>query len=67
MLKKEKNQIGGYIIRLDQKVDFEPIILPKKTIFQLCSLLESYDGDVKISNVKSKIKFDKQIFEKIFK
>ena len=42
-------------IRLDQKVDFEPIILPKKTIFQLCSLLESYDGDVKISNVKSKI------------
>jgi len=24
-------------IRLDQKIDFEPIILPKKTIFQLCS------------------------------
>jgi len=45
-------------IRLDQKIDFEPIILPKKTIFQLCSLLESYDGDVKISNVKSKIKFE---------
>ena len=45
-------------IRLDQKVDFEPIILPKKTIFQLCSLLENYDGDVKISNIKSKIKFE---------
>jgi DNA polymerase-3 subunit beta len=45
-------------IRLDQKVDFEPIILPKKTIFQLCSLLDSYDGDVKISNIKSKIKFE---------
>jgi DNA polymerase-3 subunit beta len=45
-------------IRLDQKVDFEPIILPKKTIFQLCSLLENYDGNVKISNVKSKIKFE---------
>ena len=44
-------------IRLDQKIDFEPIILPKKTIFQLCSLLDSYDGDVKISNIKSKIKF----------
>ena len=28
-------------IRLDQKIDFEPIILPKKTIFQLCSLLDS--------------------------
>ena len=45
-------------IRLEQKIDFEPIILPKKTIFQLCSLLDSYDGDVKISNVKSKIKFE---------
>jgi DNA polymerase-3 subunit beta len=45
-------------IRLDQKVDFDPIILPKKTIFQLCSLLESYDGEVKVSNIKSKIKFE---------
>ena len=45
-------------IRLDKKIDFEPIILPKKTIFQLCSILEDYDGDVKISNVKSKIKFE---------
>tara|TARA_B100000029_G_scaffold368096_1_gene361592 strand:- start:59 stop:949 length:891 start_codon:yes stop_codon:yes gene_type:complete len=45
-------------IRLDQKIDFEPIILPKKTIFQLCSLLEDFEGDVKISNIKSKIKFE---------
>ena len=45
-------------IRLEKKIDFEPIILPKKTIFQLCALLENYDGDVKISNIKSKIKFE---------
>ena len=45
-------------IRLDDKIEFEPIILPKKTIFQLCSLLDNYDGDVKISNLKSKIKFE---------
>jgi len=45
-------------VRLDNKIDFEPIILPKKTIFQLCSLLEDYEGDVKISNIKSKIKFE---------
>ncbi|WP_440934764.1 DNA polymerase III subunit beta [Candidatus Pelagibacter sp.] len=44
--------------RLEEKIDFDPIILPKKTIFQLCSLLDSYDGDVKVSNVKSKIKFE---------
>ncbi len=47
-------------IRLDEKIDFEPIILPKKTIFQLCSLLESYDGDVQVFNIKSKIKFEMQ-------
>jgi len=45
-------------LRLDEKIDFEPIILPKKTSFQLCSLLEDFEGDVKISNVKSKIKFE---------
>ena len=45
-------------IRLEDKIDFEPIILPKKTIFQLCSLLDNYDGDVKVSNIKSKIKFE---------
>ena len=45
-------------VRLNDKIDFEPIILPKKTIFQLCSLLEDFEGDVKISNIKSKIKFD---------
>ena len=45
-------------IRLENEIEFESIILPKKTIFQLCSLLESFDGDVKISNVKSKIKFE---------
>ncbi len=45
-------------VRLEKKINFEPIILPKKTIFQLCSLLDSYDGDVKIFNLKSKIKFE---------
>ncbi len=45
-------------IRLENKVNFEPIILPKKTIYQLCSLLDNYDGEVKISNIKSKIKFE---------
>ena len=41
-----------------EEIKFEPVILPKKTIFQLCSLLTDYDGDVKISNLKSKIKFE---------
>ncbi len=45
-------------VRLKDKIEFEPIILPKKTIFQLCSLLEDYDGEVRVSNIKSKIKFE---------
>ena len=45
-------------IRLENEIKFDPIILPKKTIFQLCSILENYDGEVKISNDKSKIKFE---------
>ncbi len=45
-------------IKLKNKIDFDPIILPKKTIFQLCALLEDYQGEVKISNIKSKIKFE---------
>ena len=39
-------------IRLNEKTNFDPIILQKKTIFQLCSLLDNYDGDSKISNLK---------------
>jgi len=47
-------------MKLKNKIDFDSVILPKKTIFQLCSLLENYDGEVKISNIKSKIKFELQ-------
>ena len=45
-------------ILLKDEIQFDPIILPKKTIFQLVNLLEDYEGDIKISNEKSKIKFE---------
>ena len=45
-------------ILLQNEIKFEPVILPKKTIFQLVNLLEDYEGEVKISNQKSKIKFE---------
>ena len=44
-------------VAIDSKKNFEPIIIPKKTIYQLSSLLEDNQGDVKICNIKSKIKF----------
>ncbi len=43
---------------ISNEIQFDPIILPKKTIFQLCALLDNYDGELKISNLKSKIKFE---------
>lgn len=45
-------------ILLENEIKFEPVILPKKTIFQLVNLLEDYEGEVKILNQKSKIKFE---------
>ena len=45
-------------IQLKEEIKFDPIILPKKTIFQLVNLLDDYEGDVKVSNEKSKIKFE---------
>ena len=41
-----------------KKLILSQLYYQKKTIFQLCSLLENYDGDVKVSNIKSKIKFE---------
>ncbi len=43
---------------LKEKINFDPVIMPKKTIFQICALLENFDGNVKICNEKSKIKFE---------
>ncbi len=45
-------------VGIDSKKNFEPIIIPKKTIYQLSSLMEHYQGDVKVYNIKSKIKFE---------
>ena len=44
--------------KLDSKISFDPIILPKKTIYQLVSLMENQEEKVKICNIKSKIKFE---------
>ncbi len=53
----DSHRLSSSSLEIDSKTNFEPIILPKKTIFQLISLLEQTDSAVKISNNKSKIKF----------
>ena len=45
-------------IELKENINIESIILPKKTIFQLISLLEQSNKTIKISSNKSRIKFE---------
>jgi DNA polymerase-3 subunit beta len=54
----DSHRLSSSRLEIDSNTDFESIILPKKTIFQLISLLEQSTNDLKISNNKSKIKFE---------
>ena len=54
----DSHRLSFSSLEIDPNTDFEPIILPKKTIFQLISLLEQNTNAIKISNNKSQIKFE---------
>ena len=54
----DSHRLSSSSFEIDSATEFESIILPKKTIFQLISLLEQNTSDIKISNNKSKIKFE---------
>ena len=54
----DSHRLSYSSLEIDPKINIESIILPKKTIFQLVSLLEQNNNPVKISNNKSKIKFE---------
>ena len=54
----DSHRLSSSSLEIDVKINIEPIILPKKTIFQLISLLEQNISSIKISNNKSKIKFE---------
>jgi len=53
----DSHRLSSSSLEIDSSITIEPIILPKKTIFQLISLLEQSVDNVEISNDKSKIKF----------
>jgi len=50
----DSHRLSFSSIEINQSTDFVSIILPKKTIFQLVSLLEQSTSAIKISNNKSK-------------
>jgi DNA polymerase III subunit beta len=54
----DSHRLSSSSLEIDPSINIEPIILPKKTIFQLISLLEQSSSKIKISNNKSKIKFE---------
>tara|TARA_Y100000590_G_C15705105_1_gene1008277 strand:+ start:764 stop:1909 length:1146 start_codon:yes stop_codon:yes gene_type:complete len=53
----DSHRLSSSSLEIDQNINFEPIILPKKTIFQLITLLEQTTGNIKVCNNKSKVKF----------
>jgi len=54
----DSHRLSSSSLEIDPNINIEPIILPKKTIFQLISLLEQSASKIKISNNKAKIKFE---------
>ena len=54
----DSHRLSSSSLEINSDTNFEPIILPKKTIFQLISLLEQTTENIKISNNKAKIKFE---------
>ena len=54
----DSHRLSSSSLEIDSSINIEPIILPKKTILQLISLLEQSSSAIKISNNKSKIKFE---------
>jgi len=44
-------------VLLENKTVFEPVILPKKTLFELVNILQEEKSNLKILSTKSKIKF----------
>ena len=54
----DSHRLSSSSLEIDENTDFDSIILPKKTIYQLISLLEQDTTIVKVSNNKAKIKFE---------
>ena len=57
-LATDSHRLSSSSLEIDENINFEPIILPKKTVYQLISLLEQATDNIKISNNKSKVKFE---------
>ncbi len=53
----DSHRLSSSSLELDNSNGFSPIILPRKTVFQLCSLLTDASGQLSVQIRENKIKF----------
>ncbi len=54
----DSHRLSSSSIEIEKGKNFAPLILPKKTVFQLCSLLQDSDEKVLIKTSETKIQFN---------
>ncbi len=54
----DSHRLSSSSIEIEKGKNFVPLILPKKTVFQLCSLLQDSDERVTIKTSETKIQFN---------
>ena len=53
----DSHRLSSSSIEIGSITDFKPLILPKKTVFQLCTLLAESNGQLRLQNSENKIQF----------
>jgi DNA polymerase III subunit beta len=53
----DSHRLSSSSIEIDGAKNFNSLILPKKTVFQLCNLLQENDGNIAVKIGESKIQF----------
>ena len=53
----DSHRLSSSSIEVEKVIEFKSFILPRKTVFQLCSLLTDANGELKIQTSENKIKF----------
>jgi DNA polymerase-3 subunit beta len=53
----DSHRLSSSSMPIENSSNFKPFILPKKTVFQLCSLLEDSDENITLNSTDTKIQF----------
>jgi len=54
----DSHRLSSNSVEIPKEAEFTSLILPKKTVFQLCNLLQETNEKVKIQSSETKIKFE---------